>query len=86
MAASFIDVLDIEVGESLANARIEAALQQELPIRLGGGGESAGHLTPSCVERADHLAERGVLAADRLDIAHPEPVEGQWRSLHESSR
>ena len=69
------DVVDVEVGERVADARVEAALRQKIPIGLRGGREAAGHAHAELGQRADHLAERGVLAADRLDVAHAQTLE-----------
>ena len=44
---------------------------------VGGcrGRESTGHRYPEAGQVADHFAERGVLAADRLDVIHAQLVE-----------
>jgi hypothetical protein len=72
-----LDIFDIEIRERLANALIQAVLLQEIPIRLGRGGEAAGHVHAGIRERADHFAERRVLAADDLHIAFAQALEGQ---------
>ena len=69
------DVIDVEAGELGADALIEAALLQEVAVRLGGGGKAARHLHAQSRQRADHLAEGGVLAADGLDIVHAQLLE-----------
>ncbi len=72
-----IDILDVEIGERRANALVEAVLLQEIPIRLCRGGKAAGHVHAGARERADHFAERGVLAADDFHIAFAQALERQ---------
>ena len=43
--------------------------------REGRGGEAAGDADAGPRELADHLAERGILAADALDIGHAQVIE-----------
>jgi hypothetical protein len=54
---------------------------QELAVGIGGGGEAARH-THAGRQLADHLAERGVLAADLLDVGHAQFVEGDHVAGH----
>ena len=63
-----LDVIDVEVRQRVADALIEAALRQELAVGVRGGGEAAGHRHAEVRQRGDHLAERGVLAADQFDV------------------
>ena len=76
VAASLRDVIDVERGELGADARIEAALLRGIRDRPAAVvAKPPGTCTPRLRQRADHLAERGVLAADRLDVAHAELLE-----------
>jgi hypothetical protein len=43
---------------------------QERAERVGRGGEAAGYPHAGAGQLADHFAEGGVFAADRLDVGH----------------
>jgi hypothetical protein len=44
---------------------------EEVPKCLGSGGKAARNSNAGVSQLADHLAERGILAADGFDIRHP---------------
>ena len=69
------NIFDKMGGELAFDARIEPALFEKLTVGERRGGETARHLHPESGERADHLPERGVLAADTLDVVHAELLE-----------
>jgi len=79
--AARLEALDPEDVDALARCGeeirgwIEAALLEELAVGVRGGGEAARHLHAGARQRADHLAERGVLAADGLDVPHAQLLE-----------
>ena len=49
-------------------------MSQELAERVRRGGKARGH-AHALGQLRNHLAEAGILAADRLDIGHPELFE-----------
>ena len=63
------NVFGVERRQPLLDAVGQAGVSQELAERVGGGGEAGGH-AHARGQLGDHLAEAGVLAADRLDVAH----------------
>src|SRR4051794_7222728 len=65
-------VAAIERAQTLFDALAEAIGSEEFAERFGGGGEAARHADPGRSQAADHLAERGVLAADPLQVGHAE--------------
>jgi len=69
------DVLGVERIEPGIDALGQAVVLEELAERVGRGGKAGGHLHAAGQLR-NHLAEAGVLAADGLDIAHPELFKG----------
>jgi len=81
-----VDIIDIESRQLAADACVEAPLREELAIGVCGGGEAARYLNAELRQRADHLPERGILAADTLEVAHAELLEGNDVGVHESSR
>ena len=72
------DVVDIERGETRRDARSETALLQEFAEGERGRREAARHANAGIGELTDHFAERCVLAADPVDIAHPQMVERNY--------
>jgi hypothetical protein len=54
---------------------LQLALAQEQAKRLGGRGEAVGHADSFLRELAQHLAQRSVLAADRLHVGHAQVAE-----------
>ena len=69
------DVIDIERGETVLDALGQAALGDELLEGLGRGRVAAGHRDAELAQVADHLAERGVLAADLAEIGQAQRIE-----------
>src|SRR5262249_1720933 len=69
------DVVDVERAERTVDARRKAVLFQELAEGEGGSGESAGDPNALRVQLADHLAERGILAADQRQVGHAQAIE-----------
>ena len=59
-------------------------MAKELAERVGGGRKPGGHAHP-LGQLGNHLAEAGVLAADRLDVRHSELRKGNdvLAALHE---
>ena len=57
------------------NALIEPTMGEKLTKGIGGGGETAWYSQPGGCELADHLAQRGVLAAHAPDVVHAECFE-----------
>src|SRR5207237_4784377 len=52
----------------------EAAVREEFAKRVRRGGEARGH-AHALRKLRDHFAEAGVLAADRLDVGHPQVLK-----------
>ncbi len=77
-----IDVIHVERIERGIDAIGQAIVGEELAIGLGRGRETTRD-TYAGGQLADHLAERGVLAADLLDVGHAQFVEGDHVSCHE---
>ena len=61
--------------KALLDARFEPVGGHELAERLRGGGEAARHADARRGQGAHHFAERGVLAADSLQVRHAEIFE-----------
>jgi hypothetical protein len=53
----------------------EIIVIEKIPERLRRRGESARHLDAHVRQLADHLAERGILAADARHIRHRQAVQ-----------
>jgi hypothetical protein len=73
-------VVDVEVRQAVGDAlgqRLAAtdAVRQEVAEGLRGGGKTARHAYACLSQLTDHLAERGVLAADGFDIRHAQVFE-----------
>ena len=82
------DVLDIEWLQELLDAISQAVLGEEFAKGGGRRREAAGHADARAGKLADHLAERGVLAADLVDVGHAqvfEPDDSLLLPLHWSS-
>ena len=60
----------------------EAALREQASIGAGGGGEAPWNLDPEFAQRADHLADGGILATDDLDVVHGHAFEWQDEFVH----
>src|SRR5690606_37275861 len=71
----FAHVFGIERAELFGNALIKAGGFQEIAERLRGGGKPAGNAHTGAGQLADHLAERGILAADGVDVSHAQLLE-----------
>ncbi len=54
---------------------------EEVAKGVRRGGEAAGHAHAGAGQLADHLAEGGVLAADRLDVGHSQLLEWNYIRL-----
>ena len=75
--AHVVDVQAFEAGRDALAQRCAAVdgVIEEVAERLRRGGEAARHAHAGFGELADHLPERGVLAADRFDIGHAQGLE-----------
>ena len=56
------------VREHGADALIQSALREEVPISVRCGGEAARHRNAEACQAGNHLADRSVLAADEFDV------------------
>ena len=65
----------LEIGEGRGDAVPQPVRVDEAPIGVGRRGEAGRHPDALRSKIADHLAERGVLAADAGDVAPPELLE-----------
>ena len=68
-------VVGVEAGEALADPLGQPAFGEELAEGMRRGREAAGDADARLAQLADHFAEGGVLAADRLDIGHSQLFE-----------
>ena len=68
-------VVGVERGEPLGDAPRQAAFGEEGAKRVRRRREAARHADAGLAQLADHFAEGGVLAADRLDVGHSQGVE-----------
>ena len=57
-------------SQALRDPLLEVAGGDEFAESLGRGGEAIGHADARRGEPADHFAQRGVLAADLLEVGH----------------
>ena len=78
------DVVHVESVELGLDASCEALVGEERAVGVGGRGEATGHGDVECGEVGDHLAERGILAADRRDVVAAEFGEWNGAAAHES--
>jgi hypothetical protein len=69
------DVVDIELAEHLIDARAQLRSIDEFAEGGGGRRETARDADAFGGEMSDHLAKRGILAADLRQIGHAELVE-----------
>ena len=69
------DVVGVERGQPVGDPPRQAAFGEEGSKRVRRGREAAGDTDPGVAQLADHFAEGGVLAADRLDVGHSQGVE-----------
>ncbi len=70
-----IDVLDVERRQPILDPFGQTALLEIVLKRLRSRREAARHRNAELGEVADHLAERGVLAADPAEIGHAQRIE-----------
>ena len=76
-----IDIIDIERVKRGVDTIGEAIVSQELTVGICGGRKAARH-THVGRQLADHLAKRGVLAADLVDVGHAQFVEWDHIASH----
>ena len=69
------DVLDVQRGEAVEDALVQVVVGDEGLEGVGGGREAAGHGDAELGQVADHLAERGVLAADLRQVGQSQLVQ-----------
>ena len=74
------DVVHVQAFQALGDALAEGGaavdgMVQEVAEGLRRSGEAARHAHAGLGQLADHLAERRVLAADRLDVGHAQGFE-----------
>ena len=82
--SQIFDVIHVEGRERRSDARVERALRQEVAIGRGGGGKATRYAYADTRQVAEHLADRGVLASDHLDVAHAELIEGNHIGAHDA--
>ena len=80
-----VHIVHVERRERLADALIQAALREEIAVGLRGGGEAARDRHAESRETRNHLADRGVLAADDLDILALQFLERNDVGIHRFS-
>ena len=77
-AASAPTSADVELVELACSMRErKSVLLQELAKRIRRRREAARHADAGRCKLADHFAERRVLAADLLEIAHAQAARGE---------
>jgi len=69
-------VVGVQRGQALLDAGGQPVVGEEAPECIRGRRETAGHPHAGCSQLTDHFAERGVLAAYRLDVGHPQFFKG----------
>jgi hypothetical protein len=70
-----LDVVDVQRCQFLGDAGSKALVLQEVSISLCRSREAVRHFYAGLRKVTDHLAERGVLAADGLDVVAAESGE-----------
>jgi len=70
-----IDIVDVEIVEYGRDFLVEAGRIQELPVCRRCRRKAARDGDAEAAQVADHLAERGVLAAYEFDVPHAKLVE-----------
>ncbi len=68
-------VLDVQRRQPVEDALVQVVVGDEVLERLGGGGEAAGDRDAQPGQVADHLAERGVLAAHAGQVVEAQRVQ-----------
>jgi hypothetical protein len=76
-AAERLDVVQRQLLQGGIDTLIEPVRVEKIAIRSGRDGEPAGHVDALRGELADHLAERGVLPADPLEVVSADGFEGE---------
>ncbi len=61
-------IVHVQRRQFVENALVQMVVRDEGLEGLGRGGEAAGHRHPQPGQVADHLAERGILAADTGEV------------------
>ncbi len=69
------DILDVERGELFAHARLKPGGLDERMKGVGRGGEPVRDQDTDPGQLSEHLAQRGVLAADLRKVGHPDLAE-----------
>jgi hypothetical protein len=65
-------VVGVEAVQHRGDPHRQPGLAQEAAVGVRGGGEAVGHPHSGGGQVRDHLAERGVLAADLLQVGQTE--------------
>jgi hypothetical protein len=78
------DVVHVQSVEFSLDPTGKALVGEEPAVGVGGRGEAARHGDVERGELGDHLAERGVLAADRRDVVAAEFGKRNGAAAHES--
>ncbi|MCY1396959.1 hypothetical protein D9M71_119450 [compost metagenome] len=73
-----IHVIDIKGVQRRMDLIIQAALLEEIPVGLSGGGETTRNRNAGAGEVADHFAQGCVLAPHTFDIVDAELIEGNY--------
>ena len=69
------------VASRRAMRRARPPCGEEVAERVRRGREAAGHADAGVGQLADHFAEGGVLAADRLDVGHSQVSNGTTKAV-----
>ena len=77
-----LDVLNIKIGQRVADSLIESLLRQEVAVGMRRGGETAGHRNAEIRQPRDHFADGSVLAADQFDVFISQLLERNDVGLH----
>jgi len=64
--------------DELTVSEVQAVLGEEFPVRIGGGGEAAGHADAGARQAADHLSEGSILAADLGKVLEAKILEPRY--------
>ena len=77
-----LHVIDVERRQDVADALIEPVLREEVPIRMRGRREPAGHRDAESRQSGDHFADGRILAADEFNVFVLQLLEGNDVGLH----
>ena len=72
-----LHIINIERLEAFMNAVLKTAFAQEEAEGLSRRGEAVGNADAGARKLAEQLAERGVLAADAINVRHAKLAEGE---------